>query len=224
MGKVVLFAVLTMDGCLADSSGEAQKWLSKTDTPDRFGIAEMKETARPLSEYTSLTMLVLDKTATTYFIEANATTASIINGMARMHLLDEIILCTIPVIAGNGCRLFLGDLPESEWIRDEIKAYKDGSLKAVYRKSDGASVQKMNVSLLKRLFRVPQERRRKCSENERFPAQKTVQKVNTCSLSEHLRKSFLEHPKLFSSIIPLFISLLQNRSQETLSIGLPFAR
>ena len=99
MGKVVLFAVLTMDGCLTDSSGEAQKWLAKTETPDRFGIAELKETARPLSEYTSLTMLVLDKTTTTYFIAANATTASIINGMARMHLLDEIILCTIPVIA-----------------------------------------------------------------------------------------------------------------------------
>ena len=154
MGKVVLFAVLTMDGCLADCSGEAQKWLAKTDTPDRFGIAEMKETARPLSEYASLTMLVLDKTTTTYFIEANATTASIINGMARMYLLDEIILCTIPVIAGNGCRLFLGDLPESEWVRDGIKAYKDGSLKAVYRKSDGTSVQKMNGSLLKRLFRL----------------------------------------------------------------------
>ncbi len=154
MGKVVLFAVLTMDGCLADSSGEAQKWLAKTDTPDRFGIAAMKETARPLSEYTSLTALVLDNTATTYFIEADTTTASIINGITRMHLLDEIILCTIPVIAGNGRRLFLGDLPESEWIRDEIKAYKDGSLKVVYRKNDGASVQKMNASRLKRLFRL----------------------------------------------------------------------
>lgn len=143
-----------MDGCLADSSGEAQQWLTKTDTLDRFGIAAMKETSRPLSEYTSLTTLVLDNTSTTYFIEANTTTASIINGMARMHLLDEIILCTIPVIAGNGRRLFLGDLPESEWIRDEIKAYKDGSLKAVYRKHDSASVQKMNASLLKRLFRL----------------------------------------------------------------------
>ena len=118
MGKVVLFAVLTMDGCLAGSSVEAQKWLAKTDTPDRFGIAAMKETTRPLSEYTSLTMLVLDKSDTTYFIEAGTTTAGIINGMARMHLLDEIILCTIPVIAGNGRRLFLGDLPGSEWVRD----------------------------------------------------------------------------------------------------------
>ena len=148
MGKVVLFAVLTMDGCLADSSGEAQKWLAKTDTPDRFGIAAMKETARPLSEYTSLTMLVLDKTATTYFIEANATTASIINGMARMHLLDEIILCTIPVIAGNGRRLFLGDFPESEWVRDGIKDYKDGSRNAVYRKPDSESVTQQHASLL----------------------------------------------------------------------------
>ena len=38
MGKVILFAVLTMDGCLADSSGKAQQWLAKTDTLDRFGI------------------------------------------------------------------------------------------------------------------------------------------------------------------------------------------
>ena len=142
-----------MDGCLADSSGKAQQWLAKTDTPDRFGIVGMKETARPLSEYTSLTMLVLDKSDTTCFIEANTTTASIINGMARMHLLDKIILCTIPVIAGNGCRLFQGHLPGSEWTRYEIKAYKDGSLKAVYCKRDGASVQKMNTSLLKKVFR-----------------------------------------------------------------------
>ena len=147
-----------MDGCLADSSREAQEWLSKTDVPDRFGMAEMKETARPLSEYTSLTMLSLDKSDSTCLIEANTATAGIINGMIRMYLLDEIILCTIPVIAGNGCRLFLGDLPESEWMRDETKTYKDGSLKAVlkavYRKNEGATVQKVNTSLLKRVFRL----------------------------------------------------------------------
>lgn len=154
MGKVILFAVLTMDGCLADSSGKAQQWLAKTDTPDRFGIVGMKETARPLSEYTSLTMLVLDKSDTTYFIEADTATASIINGMARMHLPDEIILSIIPVIAGNGHRLFLGDLPESEWTRIETKAYKDGAIKAVYRKNDGATAQKVNTSKLKRLFRL----------------------------------------------------------------------
>ena len=154
MGKVVIFAVLTMDGCLADSSREAQKWLADTDVPDRFGISEMKETSRPLSENTSLTMLSLDKsTRSTCLIEAGITTAGIINGMVRMHLSDEIILCTIPVIAGNGCRLFQGHLPESCWICAEVKAYKDGSIKTMSRRNDGASVQKVNTSLLKRLFR-----------------------------------------------------------------------
>lgn len=153
MGKVVLFAILTMDGCLADSSRKAQEWLSKTDAPDRFRIAEMKETAHTLSECTSLTMLVLDKSFSTYLIEANAATASIINGMARMHLLDEIILCTIPVIAGNGHRLFQPELPENVWACIGVKTYKDGSVKAVYRKDDGSGVRKMNTSILKRLFR-----------------------------------------------------------------------
>ena len=143
-----------MDGCLADSSQEAQEWLSKTDMPNRFGIEEVKETSSQLSGDISLTMLVLDKSDTTYLIEADTATIGIINGMVRMHLLDEIILCTIPVIAGNGCRLFLGDLPESEWMRDETKTYKDGSLKAVYRKNEGAAVQKVNTSRLKRLFRL----------------------------------------------------------------------
>ena len=49
MGKVILFAVFTMDGCLADSSQEAQEWLSKTDMPNRFGIEEVKETSSQLS-------------------------------------------------------------------------------------------------------------------------------------------------------------------------------
>ena len=120
-----------MDGCLADSSREAQKWLADTDVPDRFGKS----------------------TRSTCLIEAGITTAGIINGMVRMHLSDEIILCTIPVIAGNGCRLFQGHLPESCWICAEVKAYKDGSIKTMYRRNDGASVQKVNTSLLKRLFR-----------------------------------------------------------------------
>ena len=121
-----------MDGCLADSSGKAQEWLSQTDLPDRFRITEIKEIACPLSEDTSLTMLVLDETSSTYFIEANAATASIINGMARMHLLDEIILYMVPVIAGNGSRLFQSSLPESEWTCTGSRQWKDGMVRIAY--------------------------------------------------------------------------------------------
>ena len=119
MGKVVLFAVLTMDGCLTDSSAEAKQWLADADMTDRFGITEMKETAHILDENTPLTLLsdwVKDSPShSVYFIEANATTAGIINGMMRYRQVDEIILCTIPVIAGTGYRLILSDLPESKW-------------------------------------------------------------------------------------------------------------
>lgn len=97
----------------------------------------------------SMAAILVHERGRMHEIETETATASIINGMARMHLLDKIILCTIPVIAGNGCRLFLGDLPESEWMRDETKTYKDGSLKAVYRKNEGATVQKVNTSRLK---------------------------------------------------------------------------
>ena len=147
MGKVILFAVFTMDGCLADSSQEAQEWLSKTDMPNRFGIEEVKETSSQLSGDISLTMLVLDKSDTTYLIEADTATIGIINGMVRMHLLDEIILCTIPVISGNGCRLFQGHLPASVWSCDEMRVYRDGSVKAVYRKADGMTARQRGTSL-----------------------------------------------------------------------------
>lgn len=146
MGKIVLFAVLTIDGCLADSSQEAQEWLSKTDTSDRFGVAKIKEIAHLLSEYTSLTMLVLDQSVySTYFIEANTTTANIINGMMRMHLLDEIILCTIPVIAGNGCRLFQQHLPKCFWTLHKINVYKDGSMKVTYCKVNNPIIKRGQI-------------------------------------------------------------------------------
>ena len=157
MGKVVLFAVLTLDGCLADSSPKAGEWLAGTDTAERFGVADMKGTARPLDENAPLTLLsgwVKDSPAhSVYLIEATTVTAGIINGMLRFRQVDEIILCTIPVIAGNGCRLFQSDLPANGWTCRAVKAYKDGALKAVYQRKDGASVQKMNTSPLKRLFR-----------------------------------------------------------------------
>ena len=155
MGKVVLFAVLTMDGCLTDSSAEAKQWLADADMTDRFGITEMKETAHILDENTPLTLLsdwVKDSPShSVYFIEANATTAGIINDMMRYRQVDEIILCTIPVIAGNGYRLFLSDLPESKWTC-EVKTYKDGSMKAVYRKCDADARQK-STNFMGRMFR-----------------------------------------------------------------------
>ncbi|MGH6555517.1 dihydrofolate reductase family protein [Bacteroides hominis] len=187
MGKVVLFAVLTMDGCLTDSSAEAKQWLADADMTDRFGITEMKETAHILDENTPLTLLsdwVKDSPShSVYFIEANATTAGIINGMMRYRQVDEIILCTIPVIAGNGYRLFLSDLPESKWTC-EVKTYKDGSMKAVYRKCDADA-----------------------AEKHKFYGQ-NVQKISSCSLPERFLKIIHSALKKYFIFISLHISSL----------------
>lgn len=133
MAKVRLLAVLTMDGCPAETTGLSGRWLGS----DQYGIGSLKESATCiLNENTSLTHLSSwtenSDDSLTYLIEASEKTAGIINGMMRMRLVDEIILYLLPVIAGNGSRLFQGSLPESEWTCTESKRWKDGIIRITY--------------------------------------------------------------------------------------------
>lgn len=133
MARIQLLAVLTMDGCLAETVSQSGQWLS----PERYGINELKEDAvRILNENTSLIWLSsqVEKAGNspTYIIEATNKTISIINGMIRMRLVDEIILYMVPVIAGNGSRLFQSSLPESEWTCTGSRQWKDGMVRIAY--------------------------------------------------------------------------------------------
>ena len=108
MAKVRLLAVLTMDGCPAETTCLSGRWLGS----DQYGIGALKEAATcVLTEDTSLTLL---------------------NGMIRMRLVDEIILYMVPVIAGNGSRLFQSSLPESEWTCTGSRQWKDGMVRIAY--------------------------------------------------------------------------------------------
>jgi hypothetical protein len=133
MAKVRLLAVLTMDGCPAETTSLCGQWLGS----DKYGIGALKEDAICiLKEDTSLTLLS-NRTEQTddslnYLIEATEKTAGIINGMMRMRLVDEIILYLLPVIAGNGSRLFQGSLPESEWTCTGSRQWKDGMVRIAY--------------------------------------------------------------------------------------------
>lgn len=125
MAKVRLLAALTMDGCPAETTGLSGRWLGS----DQYGIGALKED-------TSLTLLS-NRTEQTddslnYLIEATEKTVGIINGMIRMRLVDEIILYLLPVMAGNGSRLFQGSLPESEWTCTESRRWKDGIIRITY--------------------------------------------------------------------------------------------
>ena len=133
MAKVRLLAVLTIDGCPAETTMLSGSWLDS----DKYGIDALKEDAiSVLDESTSLISLS-NRTehagdSLIYIIEATEKTAGIINGMMRMRLVDEIILYLLPVIAGNGSRLFQSSLPESEWTCTESRRWKDNIIRITY--------------------------------------------------------------------------------------------
>lgn len=58
----------------------------------------------------------------------------ILNGLLRLQLIDEIILYTVPFIAGTGRHLFKANLPTSHWSLVKKKEYNGGILRTVYRK------------------------------------------------------------------------------------------
>lgn len=135
MATVRLLAVLTIDGCPAETTILSGPWLGF----DKYGIGALKKDAiSVLDENTSLISLSSRtehaRDSHIYIIEATERTTGIINGMIRMRLVDEIILYQLPVIAGNGRKLFQSSLPESEWTCAENKRWKDGMIRITYKR------------------------------------------------------------------------------------------
>lgn len=92
----------------------------------------------PMDENASLSMLIDGKKRkgnnAIYFIEATPITASIINGMLRMYLIDEIITYTVPVMLYTGRRPYQPQLVKTDWKCTSTKIRKDGIVRTVFRK------------------------------------------------------------------------------------------
>lgn len=139
MAKIQIVAVLTMDGCLSELQPERRK----SESED-YGIGTLREKAcfRVTPEY-SISMLAERRNRegnTIYLAEANSDTADFINGMLRMRVVDEIVLYTLPQMAGTGNHLFQSALPKEEWKVVEHKLYDDGVCFTVYRTEKRPSV------------------------------------------------------------------------------------
>ena len=111
MAKVQILAVLTMDGCLSK--------LESSGTSDTYGIEAIREKTyfKVTPEY-SISMLAKwrgQEDGIIYLAEATPRTADFINGMLRMRVVDEIILYTLPQIAGTGRHFIQSALPQGEW-------------------------------------------------------------------------------------------------------------
>lgn len=105
MGKVQILAVLTMDGCL---SSELYDKAHQDLCLDRCGLDEIRKKAfyRVTPDY-SISMLHewrKDCTNIRYLAEATPDTADYINGLLRMHAVDEIILYTVGIAFQRGKR------------------------------------------------------------------------------------------------------------------------
>ena len=133
MGKVQILAVLTMDGCLSSELyGKVYKELSL----DRCGLDEIRKKAlyHVTPDY-SISMLHewrKDGTDTRYLAEATSDTAGYINGLLRMQAVDEIILYTVPFIAGTGRHFFQSAHYEKHWTLASLKSYPNGVCRSIY--------------------------------------------------------------------------------------------
>ena len=133
MGKVQVLAVLSMDGCLASElHGKSYKELCL----DCCGINEIKENALyHITPDYSISMLDewrRHETDTCYLAEASPEKTDYINGLLRMHAVDEIILYTVPFISGSGRHFFKSALPEQHWTLSSLKSYPNGVCRIIY--------------------------------------------------------------------------------------------
>lgn len=132
MAKVQLLTVQSIDGYMIDNHNELPAVFSDE-------IVKLKDAAiRQLNENASLSMLIdwreNEPESFTYLIEATKDTRSIINGMFRMFLIDEIITFTIPVMLGSGISLYQQELPKTDWKCTDTKVMKDGTIRSVFRR------------------------------------------------------------------------------------------
>ena len=134
MGKVQILAVLTMDGCL---SSELYDKTHQDLCLDRCGLDEIRKKALyHITPDYSISMLDEWRKSTTdicYLAEVTPEKADYINGLLRMRVVDEIILYTIPFIAGTGKRFFQSALPQEQWTLTSQKVYRNGVVRHIYK-------------------------------------------------------------------------------------------
>ena len=101
-----------------------------------FALAQRKETLMGITPDYSISMLdEWRKSATDicYLAEVTPEKADYINGLLRMRVVDEIILYTLPFIAGTGKRFFQSALPQEQWTLTSQKVYRNGVVRHIYK-------------------------------------------------------------------------------------------
>ena len=60
--------------------------------------------------------------------------AEVVNELLQHQLIDELIISVIPILVGNGTRLFKEGRPEQRWILVNTKSFETGLVQLHYKK------------------------------------------------------------------------------------------
>ena len=129
MANVLLLAVLSLDGCLFDSKDDVISVLHHESYERTLANADYI-----LTDSYPISLLIENDSRSRFLLEATSENIIYTNVLLRLQLVDEIILYTVPFIAGRGKRLFASNIPTSYWIPSRKDIYKDGIICVNYRR------------------------------------------------------------------------------------------
>lgn len=133
MAKLQLLAFITLDGYLLDRTVSSPLWVN----PNKYGITKIRDRAmQTLGPGVSFISLIQWKKEFKgiYLVEAAPDTISVIGGMFRFWLADEIILFVAPYIQGDGIRLFTEIPGPSSWEMTGNKCFKSAICRLTYKR------------------------------------------------------------------------------------------
>ncbi len=136
MATIRIIAVTTIDGFLPETDNELMQWV-KTNAqgfpywrerclyilPARYPLLDLLNDKRTTSNSDIYIAEIFDKP-----------TAELLSGLSRYRLIDEMVIYTLPIIAGSGTPVF-DNLNGSRWKLHKSKTFSNGISRIIYHNS-----------------------------------------------------------------------------------------
>lgn len=135
MAKVQILTAMTLDGFLPEADGKFMQWV-KTSSKG-FPYWQERSTFRIRPGHPMLD-LACDKERTSdsciYIAEvSDCPGVELLGNLFRFHLIDELVIYLLPIMAGTGTSLFKNP-PAGHWHLRKTDTFSNGICRMVYRR------------------------------------------------------------------------------------------